>query len=68
MLQYDLKQSLEGIDTIAVPNQKKKVLVYALTGDVSDNAVQRIMKGNFDHILGSLDFSTVQSILEEIIA
>ena len=68
MSQYDFKQSFEGIDTTAVPNQKKKVLVYALTGDVSDIAVQRIMKGNFDHILGSLDFSTVQSILEEITA
>lgn len=46
--------------------KNNKVYIYALTGDVSDHALSHIKLGNFDRVLGNLDFNEVQAILQEI--
>jgi hypothetical protein len=55
--QYDLKKSNEGSNAGSILTHNKKVLIFALTGDISENALARIMTGHFDKILGSLDFN-----------
>ena len=38
---------------------KEKTLIYALTADISDSAFNEIKNGNFDKVLGHLDFNEI---------
>ena len=47
-------------------NNKGKTFIYALTADISDNALTKMKEGSFDRILGHLDCNEIQTILLEI--
>ena len=50
----------------SVFKKNEKTLIYALTADTSESALNEIKKGRFDKVLGYLDFNAIQSILAEI--
>ena len=44
----------------SVFKKNEKTLIYALTADTSESALNEIKKGRFDKVLGYLDFNAIQ--------